>query len=192
MYKSIILAVLTVSLIGCSATQIKNRINTVIDEHVYSNSDEQQPEELNNQYRILKSTPFGENAVIDERVKTECPNLGSQLSKNIVENAPKFDLKISQISDKSTVEGVFIDVYFVNIYTRGNAFIGHRKSTAIKADLYLNNKLLSSKSIARNSNGGFFGSFKSSCSVLERTVDALGSDVAKWLATQETKIKANS
>ena len=192
MYKSIILAILAVSLIGCSATQIKNRINTVIDEHVYSNSEEQQPEALNNHYKILESIPFGENAVIDDRVKTECKSLGSQLSKNIIENAPKFDLKMSQISDKSVVEGVFLDVYFVNIYTRGNAFIGHRKSTAIKADLYLNNKLLSSKSIARNSNGGFFGTFKSSCSVLERTVDALGSDVAKWLATQETKIKANS
>lgn len=177
---------------GCSTTQIKNKISNVIDEHVYSNSPEQSTVDLSNQYKVLKSIPFGENSVIDERVKTECKNLGNQLSSNIVENAPKFDIKMTQVLERPVSTGVFVDVYFVNIYTRGNAFIGHRKSTAIKADLYLNNKLLSSKSIARNSNGGFFGSFKSSCSVLERTVDALGSDIAKWLSTQDTKVKASS
>jgi len=190
MIKQTIPIIFMMCLVGCSTTQIRNKINNAINEHAYVT--EQRSPEKKNQYEILKRIPFGENSVIDERIKTECKSLGDHLSKKIVESAPKFDLEVTQITKKPTSNGIFVDVYFVNIYTRGNAFIGHRKSTAIKADLYLDNKLFSSKSIARNSNGGLFGAFKSSCSVLERTVNALGSDVAKWLATQDKVIKASS
>lgn len=180
------------TLCGCSTTQISdkvvsvsNKVTNVINQTI---NNSQSSEDSAKQYiNIPKSIRFGDNGVIDERIKTECKSLGNQLSNYVVEYAPKFDLHIKQIEDFNPSTGAFVDLQFVNIFSRGNAFIGHRKSTAIKADLYINGELMSSKTIARNSNGGVFGSFKSSCSVLERTVDTLGSDVGKWLSTQNIK-----
>ena len=67
------------------------------------------------------------------------------------------------------------------MYSAGNAFIGHRKSASVKAELYQDGKLIDSADYTRNSSGGFLGGFKGSCSVLEHTVNTLGNDVAKWL-----------
>ena len=59
--------------------------------------------------------------------------------------------------------------------------MAHAKSVAIRADLYKEGKLLGNYTPSRNSGGGVFGAYTSSCGVLERTVNTLGSDVAKWM-----------
>ena len=55
------------------------------------------------------------------------------------------------------------------------------KHTLIKGALYKNGKKQAGFTAARRSGGGMYGAFKSSCSVLGRTVKVLGRDVANWL-----------
>ncbi|WP_108062378.1 hypothetical protein [Poseidonibacter lekithochrous] len=58
--------------------------------------------------------------------------------------------------------------------SNGNAFLGHNKSTRVKGVLYKEGNKIASFS-------GFSAGFKGSCSVLGRTVDALGEDISVWL-----------
>lgn len=66
--------------------------------------------------------------------------------------------------------------------SRGNPFIGHRKSTSVRGNLYQDGVKVAAFRGECDSMGGAFGGFKGSCSVLGRTVKTLGSDIAAWLA----------
>jgi hypothetical protein len=46
------------------------------------------------------------------------------------------------------------------------------------------NKLIK-KTFTRNSSGGMFGAYKSSCAVLNRTSKVLGSDIAQWIVSEQ-------
>ena len=63
----------------------------------------------------------------------------------------------------------------------GNAFMGHHKYSAARGTLFENGKKLASFEARRQSMGGAFAGYKGSCSVLGRTVKAMGKDVAAWL-----------
>ncbi|MCL9779012.1 hypothetical protein KCG51_08365 [Neisseria subflava] len=41
------------------------------------------------------------------------------------------------------------------------------------------------KTFTRNSSGGMFGAYKSSCAVLNRTSKVLGSDIAQWIVNEQ-------
>lgn len=71
---------------------------------------------------------------------------------------------------------------FADVVSDGNAFLGHHKSVTVKGKLYQDGKQLGSFKGRRNSMGGAFGGFKGACSVLGRSVKALGEDIAGWLA----------
>ena len=77
--------------------------------------------------------------------------------------------------------GNMLKVEITSAYSAGNAFIGHRKSTAIRGELYDNGTLLASFTGSRVSGGGAWAGFKGSCSVLGRTVETLGQDIVAWL-----------
>jgi hypothetical protein len=51
----------------------------------------------------------------------------------------------------------------------------------VRGKLYQDGKEIGAFTGRRNSMGGAFGGFKGSCSVLGRTVKALGKDIAQWL-----------
>ena len=73
----------------------------------------------------------------------------------------------------------------------GNAFIGHAKGMAVSATLYVDGKQVSKKTFTRNSSGGMFGAYKSSCAVLNRTSKVLGSDIAQWWSANKKMLKTN-
>ncbi len=63
----------------------------------------------------------------------------------------------------------------------GNAFIGHQKYSASRGTLFENGEKIASFEARRQSMGGAFAGYKGSCSVLGRTVKAMGKDIAQWL-----------
>lgn len=87
-------------------------------------------------------------------------------------------------SPETEAEGLSIKLEITNAFSSGNAFIGHRKSVSVVASLFKDGKLIDSYSTSGNSSGGAFGGFKGSCAVLYRCTNTLGSDVAKWMASQ--------
>jgi hypothetical protein len=132
---------------------------------------------------LLTVAPYQDEDGIANKVIEECTELGTQLSESTakylvdkgmqVQRQPSVDLKSAKQA---------LNVKITSAVSAGNAFIGHRKSVSIRAELYKDGVLVAKTGKTRDSAGGAFGGFKSSCGVLERTVNTLGNDVAKWLA----------
>ncbi len=130
---------------------------------------------------IQNTVPFIPGNHIANNIKQEC-DLNSQLSVFIKEYATENAVELRGVDALDTSEpGNVLKIEITHSVSQGNAFIGHRKYTAVRGELYDNGKLLASFTGARNSGGGAFAGFKGSCAVLGRTVKALGKDIATWL-----------
>jgi len=65
--------------------------------------------------------------------------------------------------------------------SEGNAFIGHKQFTRVKGELYRDGQLLASFIGQRHTGGRPYGGRKDTCAILERTVEALGKDISRFL-----------
>ncbi|MGM0594958.1 MAG: hypothetical protein ACQETD_10515 [Pseudomonadota bacterium] len=130
---------------------------------------------------VQQLTPYAEGRSVDAAVKSEC-EINRQLPEFIhsyaAENGIAVSLKPKVSADD---EGHNLVVEIVRAHSDGNAFIGHRKYAEIKAVLYKDGEEIADLTAGRRSGGGLFGGYKGSCSVMGRTVKALGQDVALWL-----------
>lgn len=130
---------------------------------------------------IQNSIPYTPGNTIADNIKQEC-DLTRQLADFIKESAVEKGLELRGVDVLDTSgPGNVLKIEITRAMSLGNAFIGHRKSTSVKGELYDNGKLLASFTGARNSGGGVFAGFKGSCSVLGRTVKVLGEDITAWL-----------
>lgn len=130
--------------------------------------------------KIHTIIPFAKDNMIASNIMNEC-NIGEQLSEFITTYSKDKNIEVQRLpAVSSTDAGQVLLVEIINAVSEGNAFIGHRKFTQIKATLYRDGVELSSFVGARNSMGGAFAGFKGSCSVLGRTVEALGGDISNW------------
>jgi len=130
---------------------------------------------------VQQYTPYVETSLVDMAVKQEC-RIDQQLPQFINTYASEHGMSV-QLDPvvEADNKGNNLVVKIVQAQSNGNAFIGHRKYTKIQAVLYQDGKEIADLTAARASGGGFFGGYKSSCSVMGRTVKALGQDVALWL-----------
>ncbi len=130
---------------------------------------------------IQNVTPYQEGHRIAKNIREEC-TIDSQLPQFIVEYGTEKGIEINAVDTvtKDSAESVLI-VEITDAVSRGNAFVGHRKFTEIEGTLFNKGKKVASFRGSRVSGGGMFAGFKGSCSVLGRTVKALGSDVSAWL-----------
>ncbi|WP_444938114.1 hypothetical protein [Microbulbifer sp. JMSA002] len=132
--------------------------------------------------KINSAAHYHDEKVIAANILSECPNLGSQFSNSTQKFLSKYGYYISSTSELNPQsEGYILKLSILNALSSGNAWLGHRKSVSIEAELYNNGKLVDSFTNTRNSSGGFGANFKNSCQVLQRCVHTLGNDVAKWM-----------
>lgn len=133
---------------------------------------------------IASETPYEDPREIQKNVREECTSLNSKLAQFSRQYAQDHGIEIVY-GDPDTNEGRALRMTITEAISRGNAFIGHRKSTTVHGTLVENGQDIASFRAKRNSGGGFGGGFKGSCSVLGRTVKTLGKDIAQWLANPE-------
>lgn len=126
--------------------------------------------------------PYAANSAIASKVKNECP-LGTQLAQFVKEFAGSSGYAV-QFTDSapSTAKGYVLKLEITDAMSGGNAFIGHYKSTTVSGVLYEDGKKKAEVMARRQSSGGFGAGFKGSCSVLGRTVKAIGMDLGTWLS----------
>lgn len=135
--------------------------------------------------RFQRSAAYLDETAVADNIRKECSSLGSQLSASTERYAQEFGLKVERVESVEAKQGgTVLQLKIVSAISSGNAFIGHRKSVAVKAELFRDGQLVSQTTRSRDSMGGFAAGFKGSCDVLERTVNTLGSDIAKWLRAQ--------
>jgi len=132
--------------------------------------------------KVQQFIPYKEGAVIAGNIKTECA-LNSQLSEYIQSHGNQYNVAVIRSPQlNKDMEGKVLMVEIVDAVSHGNAFIGHRKYAKIAGTLYENGKKMAAFTATRFSGGGFWGAYKGSCSVLNRTVNTLGKDAALWLS----------
>ena len=131
---------------------------------------------------LSETAGYYDKKVIPANIRNECTELGSQFTASTKKFMEKGGYSVGLSPNMSKVEdGKFLKLTILTAQSGGNAFIGHRKSVSIEAELFKDGKLVDSYEATRNSGGGFAGGFKGSCSVLARCVTTLGKDVAKWM-----------
>jgi hypothetical protein len=136
--------------------------------------------------RIASSAPYAEDAEIANKIRTECVQLQTQLPAYTAQFGKEFGVSVALADEVSPQDGgrvLQLEIY--EAVSMGNAFIGHQKYSKVRGTLFEDGQKVASFKGMRNSMGGAFGGYKGSCSVLGRTVKALGKDIALWLSNPQ-------
>jgi hypothetical protein len=131
---------------------------------------------------LPRTAPYAEGSHIAGNIKTEC-DLPNKLAAYVAEYAQekRLDTRVADSVSPSDPGKVLV-LEIEESVSRGNAFIGHQKFTRARGALYQDGQEIGNFIAQRYSMGGAFAGYKGSCSVLGRTVKAIGKDVADWLA----------
>ena len=128
------------------------------------------------------------NGAIADNIKAEC-KIDSQVVKFIKSYAANNDINVV-IDGKPKANDTVLKISITDaISGRGMGFGGHNKYVTISGKLYDGKKLKSSFKAARRSGGGYFGAYRTSCSVLGSCAKTLGRDTANWLANPSNNAK---
>lgn len=132
--------------------------------------------------RVVQPVPFNESAIISEAIKSEC-SIGATLAQSLAANASRRgNTIVSGPVGADSGSGRSLQLELVEAQSAGNAFTGHFKSAAVRGVLFEDGHQVATVTARRISRGGAFAGFKGSCTVLDRTVNAIGEDLAGWLA----------
>lgn len=136
--------------------------------------------------RMADTAPYAEDAEIANKIRTECVQLQTQLPAYTAQFGREFGVSVALADEVSPQDGgrvLQLEIY--EAVSMGNAFIGHQKYSKVRGTLFEDGQKVASFKGMRNSMGGAFGGYKGSCSVLGRTVKALGKDIALWLSNPQ-------
>lgn len=128
---------------------------------------------------IKTMIPYAPNSRIQTNIKQEC-TLPDALSKDIAKYAAEQGVTVIAKNNIKADE-YELQVQIENAVSAGNAAIGHNKFVAISGAIVKGNTKYYSFDAARLSGGGYFGVYRSSCSVLGGIARRLGKDTALWL-----------
>lgn len=130
--------------------------------------------------RVQASVPYAQDAIIAGNIKRECA-VDAQLPEALKRFAATSGTTVELVPALDAGPGQSLKMEILDAESAGNAWIGHRKSVTVKGWLLRDGRQVGSFIARRNSSGGVGAGFKGSCSVLERTVNAIGKDIAGWL-----------
>ena len=129
---------------------------------------------------VSSTIEFSEGAVIKGAIKRDC-ELTTRFPEFIDLFGEELGVDIVVSDDAGRSDPMFLHVEMTDAVSEGNAFLGHRKFVTAKGTLYQGGKEVASFVGQRQSGGGAFGGYKGSCSVLGRSIKALGKDIVMWL-----------
>lgn len=130
---------------------------------------------------IADSIPYADGADIQRKVREECTELNGQFASYIRQYAGERGVTV-EFGDPAAGTGRVLRVELTSAVSQGNAFLGHNKGTSSRGTLVQDGVEVAGFRATRYSMGGAFAGFKGSCSVLGRTVRAMGQDIGTWLA----------
>jgi hypothetical protein len=134
------------------------------------------------QLSIATEIPYMDESLIPGKILKECVSLGKTFSQSAETFGRKYGVQVDRKEHLTAdSERDVLVLKMVTAVSAGNAFMGHHKSMTAKGELYRDGKLVRTVTKERSSRGGFGAGFKGSCTVLERTVETLGSDFIKWV-----------
>lgn len=128
--------------------------------------------------QLQRPVPYVQDNDISDAIKNEC-RIGEQLA-DFVKQYSSVPIEFS--NGPASGKGRVLQLEIVDAVSMGNAWLGHQKFTKVRGTLLQDGQKVAGFKGRRNSMGGAFAQYKGSCSVLGRTVQALGEDIGHWLA----------
>ena len=123
---------------------------------------------------------YAPNSRVASNIKKEC-TLPKALVNSIVKDSQNQGINI-KFKNHIKRNELKLNIQIQEAVSRGNAFVGHNKFVVISGFISKGKTKYYSFDAARLSGGGYFGAYRSSCSVLGRIAKALGKDVSIWLS----------
>lgn len=134
--------------------------------------------------RVSPEAAYAGDGGVAENIKNEC-NLPAAQAEYVLNALSAAGVSAEAASDDGVPgKGRFLRLRIESAISAGNFFTGHRKQVVTSAELFQNGRSVGEKTFTRNSGGGLFGGYKSSCSVLQRCTKTLGQDIASWVQEQ--------
>lgn len=132
--------------------------------------------------QMQRPVPYSDDGDVADNIKNECV-INEQLADFVQEYAKAKGVDVQFVTGPvdNAAAGRVLDIKIVFAMSIGNAWTGHSKSTTVNGTLYENGQKVAAFKARRHSRGGLFGQYKGSCSVLGRTVRAMGEDIGGWL-----------
>lgn len=132
--------------------------------------------------QMPRPVPYWADADVAGNIRKEC-TIQTQLADYTQEYSRARSIEVTFVERVGAdLAGRVLELEIRDAQSTGNAWVGHRKSTSVRGKLYQDGELIGSFRGRRDSMGGAFAGYKGSCSVLGRTVKALGKDIAEFLA----------
>ncbi len=123
--------------------------------------------------------PYAEDNDISDAIKNEC-ELPQRFADYIKQSS---SVPVELVTGPvDTATGRVLQLEIADAVSMGNPWLGHQKYTKVRGTLFQDGQKVAGFKGRRNSMGGAFAGYKGSCSVLDRTIEALGEDVGQWLA----------
>ncbi len=123
---------------------------------------------------------FSPKSNVARNIKKEC-TLPKALADSIVKYSANSGVNV-EFKNHIKPNELELKVQIEEAISAGNAVVGHNKFVVISGKLVKGKTKYYSFDAARLSGGGYWGAYRSSCSVLGKIAKALGKDVANWLS----------
>ncbi|MFC7422183.1 hypothetical protein ACFQNF_20195 [Iodobacter arcticus] len=129
------------------------------------------------------------DASVINRVKEEC-NIEELLTKRVGNSMARLNQGEGTVAaDVSKVDGDVLRLRIARVTGVGGGGFSGPKSITVVAELLENGKVKRQTKLNRWSIGGFWGGFRGTCSILDRTAIAIGKDLAHWIKDSSYVIK---
>ena len=136
---------------------------------------------------IDENIPYRDKEEIDNRIVSECLEVGSIMSESLRESAAK--KRGNRRARWSETRHLRRHRHHFR-HERRQCLCGTRQGLGCFCDFVYWRQQVKKTTLSRNSMGGMFGGFKGSCSVLNRTAKVLGADLAKWIIQEQKNAQA--
>ncbi|STQ91342.1 hypothetical protein [Iodobacter fluviatilis] len=132
------------------------------------------------------------DASVIKRVKEEC-NVEELLTKRVGSSLAHLNRAEGTVSaDVTRVDGNVLRLRIARVTGVGGGGFSGPKSITVVAELLENGKVQRQSRLNRWSVGGFWGGFRGTCSILDRTAIAIGKDLARWVKDASYTIKEDA
>lgn len=132
---------------------------------------------------VASSAPFADPNSIAENVREECALPREQIVQLVRDTSEAYIPVVVDDPAVAAGKGRVLSIEITRAISKGAVYLplGHSKEVAIRGRLLQDGVEVANFEAMRGSRGGLFGGLHSSCAVLHRCQDRLGTDVVLWL-----------